>query len=396
MTTITKTLSSITPAGGGAYALAYTLSVARTGNGPDYRLEDEFRFGAAVTVGSVAVTSAPVVASVNPTFDGRIDQLIATVVPIASGVTHTYTVVVNVSVDASGVTFDNTDCSITGAETGSGFLNTAALVTNGIRTTGEACAPVPAQPTITKTATPSSPFALGDGLYRVGYTLTVTNVAAGAGTYDLHDTLAFGAGITVASASMVNPIPGTIAIVWDGRTDTEVVTGQAIEAGTAGEPTVHVYNATVVVLVPAGLTATAADCTISGAETGSGLSNTATLTVNTVSRSAGACVPLPMTTIDKQLLSVVPNGDGTFTLQYEINVERTVDGPNYTLTDSLRFGAAVSVISVTPGATTPLALATTLTSTARPTPCSRTTSRSPTVNATPTRWRSSPRSTLQP
>ena len=54
--------------------------------------------------------------------------------------------------------------------------------------------------------------------------------------------------------------------------------------------------------------------------------------------------------------SVTPNGDGTFTLVYELTVERTGTGAPYTLTDELLYGPEVTVDSVVVTSTTPAGL----------------------------------------
>ena len=57
--------------------------------------------------------------------------------------------------------------------------------------------------TVTKAVT-SGPTSVGDGQFRLHYTVTVTNTGAGAGIYDLADQLAFGDGITIDEQSVVN------------------------------------------------------------------------------------------------------------------------------------------------------------------------------------------------
>ena len=353
ITTIDKSLTEVTPGPDGAYTLTYRIAVRRTGTGPTYRLEDTFAFGDAVTVEHVGVTP-PSGLSSNPGFDGASDTLIVDGASIADGATHVYIVTVEVSVDAAAVTFDNTDCTIGGTETGSGFSNAAAMTTNGVASSGTACAPVPAQLSITKTVGAGSPIAAGDGTYQVGYTITVTNGSAGPGSYDLSDELAFGDGIDVISADLANLTPGTIVVSgWDGVDDTEVVSGQSILGAAATGPTVHVYTVTVLVDVPAELATTAADCTIDVDESGSGLTNRASLEAGTARSEAAACAPLPVTTFEKRVVTVVPGGDGTHVATYELTVERTGDGPAYSLSDTIRFGAAATVVDVTATAATP-------------------------------------------
>ena len=101
-----------------------------------------------------------------------------------------------------------------------------------------------------------------------------------------------------------------------------------------------------VVTIPAGLTPAAADCDLEAGEAGTGLRNTTTLSGD-FPDTDDACVPAPTTTFTKELVSVTANGDGTFTLVYELTVTRTGNGEPYTLTDQLQYGDAVTVDDVT-------------------------------------------------
>src|SRR5690606_3086718 len=171
--------------------------------------------------------------AVNPAFDGLADTTIAAGVAIADGETHVYSITVDATVDASEVTFENSDCELGAGESGSGFFNTATVTSNGSSVSDTDCAPTPAV-TVDKAVT-SGPTPQGGGSFEVVYTLTATNTGAGSGTYSLHDILRYGAGITVESATVANAEPGDLVVNpgWDGVGDTLVAGDVPIAGATA-------------------------------------------------------------------------------------------------------------------------------------------------------------------
>ena len=119
-----------------------------------------------------------------------------------------YAVVVRVDVDPATATTASTDCTLAGGETGTGARNDASMTTNGLTTTGTACADFPIL-AITKTLF-GSPVENGDGTTTIRYDVTVSNRGGGPGTYDLDDQLRFGTGVSIVSATVANTTPGTI------------------------------------------------------------------------------------------------------------------------------------------------------------------------------------------
>src|SRR5690606_10966667 len=134
------------PNGDGTYTVTYSLTVTRTGDGPNYRLTDELRYGDAVTVVGQPTVTAPAGVTPNPDFDGTADTVIADDVAIADGESHVYTIDVVVAIDAGSVTFESSDCSLTGNEVGTGLPNTASLEVNGVTLDDEECPPQPGEP----------------------------------------------------------------------------------------------------------------------------------------------------------------------------------------------------------------------------------------------------------
>jgi hypothetical protein len=98
-------------------------------------------------------------------------------------------------------------------------------------------------PTVTKTLT-SSTFE-ADGSWTSVYAVTVSSTPTAPPTqYTLTDTLAFGGGITINSATVTGPPDESVNPAWDGRTDTVVVARGTLETGQTDEFTVTV-NATI-------------------------------------------------------------------------------------------------------------------------------------------------------
>lgn len=294
VTLIDKTLVDVTANGDGTFTATYALDVTRFGDGPEYDLHDELQFGDAVDVASAEVTDAPTVATVNPGFDGLSDTLIAAAVAIADGETHTYTVVVVASTDEAEMTFESSDCSLAGGESGTGLRNTASATSNDVTTSDVECAELPAIDVSKEVV--AEPVDGGDGRVAVTYRITVANRGAGAGAYDLYDELDLAPSAVIESVAVANVEPGTIAVdpAWDGRTATAIVTGQAIDGGTADGPEVHTYDVTVVVDVSNGVSTEEATCSTGANGLATGLGNTATIVVNGEETEDEVCADIPL------------------------------------------------------------------------------------------------------
>ncbi|WP_194288496.1 DUF6923 family protein [Ornithinicoccus halotolerans] len=355
-TDIDKELVDTVSNGDGSYTLTYELTVSRTGDGSPYDLDDELTYGDAVTVDAVtAANTQPGGIATETDFDGQGNTLVANDVPIADGETHVYEVVVDATVDGEAVTFENSDCDLEQGESGTGFANTATVTVNDVQASDDACEEIPA--TLVDKTTTSEPAPTGTGTYELEYTITATNSGAAPDTYDLSDELQYGDGIDVVDAQVVNTQPGTITprTQWNGETDTLVVQGEPIAAATASDPAVHVYTVTVEVDIDPDIDPAAADCTVGAGESGSGLLNLATVNGDSGEYSDDNCPPTPRSDIDKELLDRVSNGDGTYTVTYELTVAREGTDGTYDLRDELLLSDAVNVaagptaVNVTPG-----------------------------------------------
>jgi hypothetical protein len=353
-TTIDKELVDVKRQGANQFELMYSLVVEQgPGAAGVYDLTDRLKLGAPVTVTSTSVAnSQPGGIGANPNWNGAGDTTIATDVPIAAGATHVYDLRIGVTVDTGAVTLANADCALTPGETGTGAMNTASVAVNDISREDTGCAPFPATSVTKEVASPPTPT--GDGAFRTEYTLRVRNTGYQADTYDLDDTLAFSDAVTIVSAGVTNGEPAnngsgsvTVNPNWHQGTapDPRVATGAPIAAATTEGATTHLYTVTVVFRVPAGITAGQANCTLAAGETGTGLRNVAAVIVGGDRLPADTCVEAPRTLFDKELQSITPNGDGTFALRYVLTVDRYGTGAPYTLRDTLRFPAPVTVNS---------------------------------------------------
>ena len=257
----------------------------------------------------------------NPAFDGVGDTTVATDVTIGDGETHVYTVTVEATVDAAAVTFENSDCEQTTGESGTGFANTASVESNDTTVTDEDCEPLSGV-TTDKEIT-AGPTPLGSGQYEIEYTLTATNTGAGAGSYTLTDQLSFGTGTTIVSAVVANTAGGvTVNPAWNGIDVTTIVADQAIAGATAAGPEQHSYTVTVVFEVDPAIDPAAADCDPATGAPNTGLLNEAEVTGPSGPDEAEACTEVPDTDFDKELVGVTSNGDGTYTIAYELTVSR--------------------------------------------------------------------------
>ncbi|MCW2135380.1 hypothetical protein [Arthrobacter sp. VKM Ac-2550] len=132
------------------------------------------------------------------------------------------------------------------------------------------------------------------GSWSIGYDITVTNTSRSSdNTYSLSDTLGFGPGVTIKSATWTRtggaPASGSWASPDANRTTILAPAGTVIGHSPDGN-TVHTYSVRAVVGVPAGTRAAHLDCRI---DSGSGTGLTSSVQLNGL--SAKACQPLPVT-----------------------------------------------------------------------------------------------------
>ncbi|WP_133621606.1 DUF5979 domain-containing protein, partial [Hydromonas duriensis] len=151
--------------------------------------------------------------------------------------------------------------------------------------------------TIAKTVT-SAPSAVSGKptQFDTTYRLTVSNASSAAQTYDLADTFGFDSDVTVVGTPTIvksSNVSGTVNSAFTGSsTNTSIITGESIAAGSTATPTTETYDVTVRVNVPAG--SSTSNDTCSGTTSGQGLFNTAVLSMSGASdQTATACSSTP-------------------------------------------------------------------------------------------------------
>ncbi len=236
---------------------------------------------------------------------------LATAVPLPKDTSHTYTITA-IATLANNITPSNLACPTADTANG-GFMNRATLTVDGKTYKDQDCR-TPFIPTIAKAAL-GTPTDNGDGTWTVKYTLTVKHPGTGADPqvyYDLNDTPAFPAGVTIASSTVDGqPIVGN------------VIANDAVIAGGATK----VYTVTTVVKVASSVPAANLLCADN-----KGLKNTATLISSGQITNSSACqsIPLPSITPTKTVVSNTQNQDGSWTVVYKVTVTNSGNGTGCT------------------------------------------------------------------
>jgi hypothetical protein len=327
----------------GTHTVEFGITVTREGTGPDYDLSDVFTVGDSITLNEVtSVNTDPGDITTLDNWDDASSTLeIVADEPIADGVTHEYLVTVNATIDAEAMSFDASDCSLTDGESGTGFLNTAELGTDGNVVEDDACVEATV-PQIEKTVS-SEPTPMGGGEYEVVYQIDVTNPHAGATAYDLDDVLMYGDAVTVVGTPTAEAITGGLSSLeneWDDATETLLIqSDEPIDAAAdADSPTVHSYLVTVRFTVDLDqVTLENSDCTLTDGESGTGLLNSSSIEVDEQSSTDLACPSIPLIGVSKTVSDgPVANGDGTWTVTYDVVATNSGDADGvYTATDMM-------------------------------------------------------------
>lgn len=342
--TLAKVVKSSAQNDDGTWTTVYSVVVTNTSPtaAATYTLNDALAFGAGISVVSAAVTSAP--EGVATTWSGS--GPIATGVTIPANTQHAF----EITAVADAGTTGGTPAGTCTSGVAGGFANRATLATSDGRTaSAEACA-APVEPTVDKVVAPASQLA--DGRFRVEYTVTVSNAHAVDLPYTLDDKLAIPAGIAVDQVTVEGPTGAPVNPAFNGTDSTALLTGaDRIPAGSADAPATRVF--TVALIVDAGQSGSAGASALACAPAGSGgYRNVVDLhagTSATVLDTADACtnaVPLPMPEVTKRVISTALNGDGDWTIVYDIAVKNpdATYSTRYSLQDELRFAEGVTVL----------------------------------------------------
>ncbi|WP_261166461.1 DUF11 domain-containing protein [Microbacterium sp. Marseille-Q6965] len=365
-----KTLLSATPIGNGQWEVVYGIDVTNTSAHPtSYDLADTLRFTPEATIVSAQVTDSPAgVTLATPAWNGQGEAAIAQNVPLLGNddpgyAAHHYelTVIAEVplQVPGAGANPDSTSCPGDGSDAEQGFNNTSQLTdARGGVEDDQACAPIPSID-IDKGVS-AGPVPNGDGTWTVTYDIVATNDGAFDGTYRVTDRMTADGDLEVVSGSVttapagVTPNASWTGLGAEGADENVIASGVTLPAGAS-----HTYRVEVIIGIADGVTGVpvVTSCAADPNESG-GLSNAAGIEHNDLTDEAEACVTIAYVTVDKTISDgPTPNGDGTYTIVYDIVAENVGGGAGeYDLYDRLRYGAGIDIISAdvvtTPGGVT--------------------------------------------
>jgi hypothetical protein len=316
-------------------------------------LGDSATLGASSILGGTPQTALAVVPD-----DGNGISVNKVVVPITAGESVDLSEVLtatNIGTYGSVLTCDQP--GLTAADGVSGtFLVSSS--TEAVTCTFNNSSPAP-EPTVTKTVT--SDHENSDGTWTSEYDVAVTNPDQVRSTsFTLTDTLAFGANITVNSATVTGPTPPETgpapSPTWNGTTDTVVVADGVIAANT----TLH-YTVTVNSTVQADASADDRSCAAEGGflnhaavalpPAGAVLQALTTLAPAAdraaVDQEASACADPASPTVTKSVVSIAPGAaSGQWVVIYAVTVANgSTSQLSYSLTDPLGFPVGVTVTS---------------------------------------------------
>ncbi|MEY2581898.1 MAG: hypothetical protein QOE09_1747 [Ilumatobacteraceae bacterium] len=321
--TVDKELTSgPTHVAGNSYSVSYDLIVKSASFVPEsFDLVDALDFGAGTTNIAASAVMAPGITAVAGWTGLDTHTALVQHGTIAAGATLTFAV--NVTFDvAGGMTAAARDCL---PPTGTGTLNSASVTVRGATSTDTACGEIP-NPNVTITKTISSePVRGANGVWTIGYDLTVTNAsAAGPGSYILDDALQFGGGVTIQTVQASAVTAGlTVNPSFDGVADEHVASSFIAPGGS------HVYRVTVTATVAVG-TPGSGDCDPATSGPGTGFLNSAQITVQGATVGALVCRPFSTLTLVKNLINDAGGNAtlGQFILSATSGGSAIINGPD--------------------------------------------------------------------
>ncbi|KPM48183.1 SdrD B-like domain-containing protein, partial [Jiulongibacter sediminis] len=327
----TKTLSTITPNGNNEYTITYDIVVENIGGAEGtYGLKDDPSFEDDITIldASYTTTSGVPTVALYPT-----DAVwtLASGVNLGAGVSHSYTVSVDVKIDLSaGSTGDNTytACGSTATSkefaAGEGLFNESILTDlNGLEIERDtACGDLPY---ITHAKTLSSITDLGDNTFSVLYEIEVKNLGGAVSSYTLEDAGSFEDDITIIDGGYSSPEIGAYAFTGNPFPLT-ITSGNTIAAGATETYQLQVKVAIDLTDGQVGddvYTACGETSTTTEYYAGEGLFNESILkdSEGMVIEKDTACGDLPFIQHTKTLSTITPNGNNEYTITYDIVVE---------------------------------------------------------------------------
>jgi LPXTG-motif cell wall-anchored protein len=337
------------------YVVDYTITVTATGTGNrSYDLFDTIDFPANMTITDTTVTSAPAGVTPNVAWDGDTDPQVAAGVNIVAGETDTYTIEIRAQLTSPDPipNLPPPMCSL-----GSDFVNRSTVVAGADVLDDNDCFERP-QPVVTPNKfLVDANLDEATGVYTLLYDIDVaaSGTPAGQTFYDLADEFDFGPTVNVISATATS---GTATLVgtWTGEDPNALLVNDQLI--TSGE------TQSVSVTVALTLTGSTPGNDPAVCAAGMDLHNDATVNPDGPNPIADSeCLELPAVAHTKTVESgptPVPGQPGRYSVTYLLTETETVDGQlpaAYDLTDQLRYGPDVTIISVEPTATTPSPLA---------------------------------------
>lgn len=333
---------SVSQGADGRWTIQYRIDVDNTGSvGGVYSLDDELHFGAGVDLSgaSYAVTrdGSPAAAGWSGT------GALVTDAYLAGGASDVWIVTVaGIALDGPTLTPAQTACPQDDAD--GAFNNAAVLTVGGILETDTAC-DGPSAPEVLKSGATAAQQP--DATWDVSYLLTVSNTAPGAkaGFYSLDDLPGFPGSVTLNSYTVeeVSPVAGPITTdASPVPSNIPVVADEPIAAGAT-----HIYRITINATVPSGLPENERLC-VDG-QPGAGFFNAVQLTSGEIVDTSDDCTPVEeggRPTVDKSDPTVTQDGDGVWTVEYDVTVTGNADFVStYTLEDTLHFGPSVDILT---------------------------------------------------
>ncbi|MCW5954180.1 MAG: hypothetical protein KIT69_18170, partial [Propionibacteriaceae bacterium] len=318
------------PTDASRWLVSYNVKVTGGEHDTFYDLSDEPGFAAGITLGSgtaqrTDIGGQPVVL-VTP------GAKFANDVPLAAGAVHTYLVTwiadVTVAFDPGSVDLQCTD----DPQRGQAFYNAVRLAVGDVNIDDDTCIPVEQRvyPTVTKTATSTTQGSNSNWtiVYDVVVNLPANEKGLGA-EYDLTDTLNFGGGINIVSASWTGASSGT----FSGDTAT-LATDKTIASGAT-----HTYTVTAIAqITAAAVEQETLECQVrEGEPLAGGFLNTVLLSSGGQESTDFDCSEPDSPLVEKTGQGAVQDaGTGEWTLTYKLVVTNPSEDQqlSYTLTDT--------------------------------------------------------------
>jgi len=351
---ITKSVSAGPTANGdGTWTVTYDVVATNNGGAAGiYDVTDRMTADGDLSVISGEVIEAPVATS--PTWtglgaEGAAENVIATDVSLPAGDTHTYRIEVIIGLaDGTEGAPVITPCSAEPAAGGSGLSNTAEIEHNDLTDDASACITVGVV-TVEKSVS-AGPTPNGDGTWTVAYDIVATNVGAADADYDVTDRLLFGEGIDIVDSEVRSLDEIAVNGDWTGLGAAADAAENVIAEGiTLAGGASHTYQVEVVVeMDEATIDPGSLECPAPGTGDAGGLANSTTLTSNGIVTEDEVCPSLPLIELDKEIVAGSPaeNGDGTWTIAYDVTATNTGQASgDYTVTDQLQYGDGLDVES---------------------------------------------------